>query len=630
MPEDARLADSASSGVRRRRASRYRRARRWVRKRLRWPVLLALGALVALGLVILGAAAWRDVRPVRGELEAARSSLQQAVEDPGAWRTTERRAATAGQIEGALRTVRDARRRVDRSLAVDIARFIPLVSRQRSGLLEIMDDAETGARVGTRLLERVQELDEGGQIREGVLPFDDLGVLANALRDAGQRIRPLVRSADGLWGELGEARRKLNRVAGPMSARLLDGADALDVARGFLGADGRRRHLVAMQNNAEMRDQGMVLSYAVVSADESGIRFDRSGNIGDLRLDRPVATPIPEGTQAMFGYINPTTIWQSVNATADFAWSGRVMADMYQEKTGEPVDGVIAIDVPGLAALLRVVGPVNVEGVPEAISADNVGRVLLHDLYEGLSPTSDQGPRRERLADVTGVVIERLTGGAHDAVGLGRELGEAAAGGHFKLWSSRPDEERVFERIGLGGGPGLEDPERTFHVAVQNRTSTKLDYFVHPTVRMEVQLTEDGGAFVRTTVVIDNQAPVGAAPSYQLGPDPYTEKPGDYSAWVLVWGPAGATQAASVQESGLTLTEGIVTVAAGEQREVVIDTLIPGAVRDEKLLLRLVPQPRLVPVHLTVQAVGDGWGDGAPSWEGPWDRTRTIEWEVRL
>ena len=48
------------------------------------------------------------------------------------------------------------------------------------------------------------------------------------------------------------------------SDRLLDAAAAMGVARAFAGAEGERRYFVALQNNAEMRDGGMVLSYAVI------------------------------------------------------------------------------------------------------------------------------------------------------------------------------------------------------------------------------------------------------------------------------------------------------------------------------------------------------------------------------
>ncbi|MFN2506375.1 MAG: DUF4012 domain-containing protein [Acidimicrobiales bacterium] len=630
MSGDARLAEPARPTVRRRRRSRYRRARRWLRKRLRWPVVLALACLFALGAVVIGAAAWRDVRPVRAELKAARGVLQRAVDDPAALRTSERRAGTLAEIQGAMRTIATARRRVERSPAVGLARLVPLVSRQRAGLLSILRDAEEGAGAGLHLLTQVQDLDQGTLIRQGSIPFDGLQELSTELGGAGRRIQKLVKPSSGLWGDLRDARREFNRVAQPMAERLVQGGDALAATRTFIGADGDRRHLVAMLNNAEMRDQGMVLSYAIAHFSGGQLTFEKTGSVDELPLDRHAPTPVPPGTQQVFGFINPTLLWQSVNATADFAWSGRAMVEMYQQASGQPVDGVIAIDVPGLAALLRVVGPVSIDGIAEPITAENASRILLHDLYEGLAPTSPQGERRERLADVTQTVIQRLTASSQDAVALGRELGEVAAGGHFRLWSPRPDEEGVFERTGLGGGPAVEDADRTFHVAVENRTATKLDYYVKPSVEQVITLTPEAEAVVRTKVVIENQAPVGAPASYQLGPDEFTSVPGEYTAWVLLWGPAGAAQPNSVPESGLTLSQEVQTVHAGDRTEVTFETRIPDAVRNGRMDLRLVPQPRLENMDLSVRLEPGVWrATGPTTWRGPWDRARRFSWPVQ-
>jgi hypothetical protein len=334
----------------------------------------------------------------------------------------------------------------------------------------------------------------------------------------------------------------------------------------------------------------------------------------------------------VFGPIRPTQTWQSVNATADFAFSGRAMSDMYRQAAGQPVDGVIALDVPALAALLRTVGPVTIDGVVEPITADNVGRLLLNDFYQGLGVTSDQTVRRERQGEVVKAVMDRLTSGTRDAVAVGRALGDAAQGGHLRLWSAEPGEEEVFERTGLGGGPATKEADRTFHLAVQNRTASKIDYFVRPSVRQDVQVTTQGTAVVRTTVVIENRAPLTATPSYQFGPAGITEKPGDYLAWVLLWGPAGSRQVQNgVAESGLNLSQFVVAVPAGESREVSFETVIPGAVRDGRLRLRLVPQARLEPMALSVNVSTQdkrSVGGSPASWQGAWDRVQNLDWRI--
>jgi hypothetical protein len=573
----------------------------------------------------------------RSQLLGARSTLQRAVDDPGALGTPEGRAGAIAQVDGALQAIRSSRRRVARSPIIAVAAAVPGLRSQRAGFLQLIDDSAAAASAGRDLLQRIDGLAAGNQIRDGALPLEAVAELGVQVRAAGEAIgaRGQAIGAGGgtsghLWGPLGRARRQFDEVARSSARRLAEGADALGAARTFLGAGGSRRYLVALQNNAEMRDQGIVLSYVPVSLRDGRLTFEKGGSTNDIPLDRPAPTAVPAGTSAVFGPARPTQRWTAVNASADFAFSGRAMVDMYRQATGQSVDGVIAIDVPGLAALLRVVGPVQVEGRGEAITADNAGQVLLHDFYEGLGPTSDQTARKERLGDVLRVVGDRLTAGSRDAVSLGRELGQAARGGHLRLWSAAPGEEEVFERTGLGGGPGTAEADRTFHVAVENRSGSKLDYYVKPTVRQVVTLTPQGAANVHTTVVVENQAPVGAAPSYALGPDEFTKKPGDYLAWVLLWGPAGSTMPSFTPESGLNLTDRVTLVGAGERKELSFDTLVPDAVREGRLRLRLVPQARLEPASLDVRLEAPGWSvEGSRSWQGPWDTVRTFEWSVR-
>ncbi len=593
--------------------------------------MLAVLCVLGLGLVVVAALGYNDLRQVRSNLSGARDTLQQSIDDPRLLRTSDGRAQVRTQIDAAIASLGSARHRVHHSLPLSVVQVVPGLKTQRAGLLTLVDDAGTAAAGASDLLDQIDSLVSRSQLRDGEVPVDGVRELNRDLVLVADRIRPLVRPTSGLWGPVGDARRKFDEVATSSVRRLDQGAEAVKAATTFLGADGDRRYLIAVENNAEMRDQGSVLQYVVVRFSGRRLVFERNGSVADLALTTPAPTPLPPGTEQVFGPIQPTLLWQSVNASADFPLSGRVMSDMYRQTTGQGVDGVIAVDVPGLAALLRVVGPVATPGHAELVSADNVGQILLHDQYEGVAVDAPQSARRERLGDVTRGVIDRLTGGSFDAVALGRELGDAAQGGHLRLWSQDASEQDVFVRTGLGGAPAASNPDRTFHMAVENGTATKLDYYVKPSVRQEVELTAQGAAVVRTTVSVDNRAPVDAPPSYAFGPDGVTQaKPGDYVAWMLLWGPAGSTQQGSVGESGLELSQHFVPVAAGQHRELTFETVIPHAVRDGHLELRLVPQARAEPVDLQVHLKAPGWhiGGQPTTWQGPWTKIFSLRWSA--
>src|ERR1700738_2573121 len=96
--------------------------------------------------------------------------------------------------------------------------------------------------------------------------------------------------------------------------------------------------------------------------------------------------------------------------------------------------------------------PVKVPGHDQPVTSANAATVLLHDLYDSVAP-NDQGTRKARLSAVAAEVIARLKAGSFDPIPLGRRLATAAAGGHLRLWSANPDEEKTLEAASLGGGP---------------------------------------------------------------------------------------------------------------------------------------------------------------------------------
>ncbi|MEW6155702.1 MAG: DUF4012 domain-containing protein, partial [Actinomycetota bacterium] len=619
------------------------RSRRRPRGRVgRW--LRAVGAVVAPAVVVASAVvlmAWRDTDRAREQLEDVRQTLVQAVAGPAVLADPQGRTDLAALLAAAAEGAEAAGRDLEASRPLSLIGWVPGGREQRAGLLGLAGDASAAARVLSSMVAGIDQAAAGAAVEGSTVPLDALGLLAAEAERGGSALARLDRGSDGLVPPLAAARDDLDELLRSTAGRLEGAAGAIEATRGFLGAAGPRRHLIAVQNNAEMRDQGLVASYGVLRVEGGRFSLERSGSVLDLTLDAPADVALPPGTEAVFGSLFPTQTWQSVNATADFALSGAAMAAMYRQATGTAVDGVIGVDVPALAALLGALGPVDVPpagpgggpAAPGALTAANAAQFLLHDQYEGLPPLADTSGRRDRLADLTGAVVERL-GSAGDAMALGQSLGGAAGGGHLRLWSADPGEQGTFERAGLAGGPVAgQSPEvaaRTFHLAVQNRTATKLDWFVHPEVHLDVRLTPGGDAVVWPTLTIENRAPVGAAPSYRLGPDGFTGAPGDYVGWVLLWSPVGSQVAGSVSESGLELTERVVAVGAGQSATVRLGPVtVPGAVRDGQLALRLVPQPRAHPVPLTVTLDPGRWRAGVDErWKGTWDRSLTLSWPV--
>ena len=554
------------------------------------------------------------------DLDAARRALAQAASIDRLLTGEGRRTLLADLDDATDRSSR-AGRTLRASIPLRVIGVVPGLGHQRQGAILLARDATTASQSARSLTATLDRLDPQSRVAGARLPLAALAELEAEARRAAATLRPTVRRSASLWGPLNTARDRYDEQAADAATRLADAADALGAARTFAGENGPRRYLVAGQNNAEMRDQGMVLSYAVLRFDRGAFAVERTGSVTDLSLPRPAPLAVPAGTNDVFGALEPTRLWQSVNATADVSWSSTAMLDMYRSATGEQLDGVVMIDVPALVQLLRVIGPVTAEGIPEPVTAQNAPRLLLRDLYDRLPPGADQGPRRDAIAGVARASVGHIGSQAIDVTRLARGLSVAARGGHLRVYSRDADEQATFERIGASGGPAVpaDRAGRTFHYAVQNATGTKLDFFVRHRVRLDVTTTEAGNAIVKTTITVQNGAPADAKASYVMGPTANQSRAGQYAGRVYVWGPATAEQFDSTDESALRLTERLVDVAPQSAAEVTVETRMRGAVADGVLELRLVPQPLLVPAQLEVVV------DGRSRVATRWDRTFDLE-----
>ena len=321
------------------------------------------------------------------------------------------------------------------------------------------------------------------------------------------------------------------------------------VAAVLLGADGPRRMFIALQNNAEMRDQGMVLSYAVAESANGSFHITRSGSVQDMPLLLAPVTDVtlPSGTQAVFGSLHPLQLWQSVNATADTALAGRAMQSMYRAATGDPVDGTIALDVPALASLLSVTGPVSVAGIAEPISSENAARGPAQRPVRASRQLERRHPRHgnNNSPTVAAAVIDRIESGPINAPSLDSRARQRRRRRSHLGHERGPDDQAALERAGLSGPVGprgrrieqFTSPSRTARRTNSTGSSTR-------SVDMDVSVTPDGTAVDHPTVTVPNRAPVPTPSSEQFGPDRIvTDVAGLYRARVYFWGPAGGRSA---------------------------------------------------------------------------------------
>ncbi|HWE66949.1 MAG TPA: DUF4012 domain-containing protein [Acidimicrobiales bacterium] len=571
---------------------------------------IAVGAIIVLFAVALGLT-FKTYEDVRTPLSNAQDTLTALAHNPDSLNTGLGRNLTEIRLATAAKEIASAQHTLSSSFGLRVLGVLPGLDTQRAGLTQLVSDLHTATINSLRLLESLSTL--ASHSHGTTISLLDLRSLGTVMGTARTELAAAQRSSSGLWGPIGSDRQRFDREDA-RAIRLLGQGQALTrYAIPFLGGAGQRNYLVLGENNAEMRDGGSILSYSTLQSVNGSLTESNGGSVVNVALPAPVrGVPLPAGTKKLFGELEPTLLWQSANAPADFPFTGRVTQAMFAAATGAHVEGVIGLDVVALQGLLALTGPVTVAGIPEPVTSDNAASVLLDQLYEGDPPGSSQDPRHEELGAVTSAAVHQLQSGDVDVVALARTLATEVAGRHLQIWDENPSYERTITEVDASGAVDTTDPTRTFHVAVENATTTKLDFFIRVSISDTVYVTPSGTAQVDTSVTLHNTAPAGQAPSYQLGPDGINSHVvGQYVGRVILWGPRGASQPNSVAESGLRATEVDLSVLPGQSATAQFSSSIPGAVHQGTFHLVFVPQARLFPETLKIHLVGAALAPGS-------------------
>jgi hypothetical protein len=279
------------------------------------------------------------------------------------------------QLDEADRAFADARRSLF-SLWSRPAWVVPIVGQNlralRTAAVEGQRLAASGKALTSASLDSVRpnngrvSLDE---VEAATLPMIDA---AEEVSDAYRRLRGARKAwvLPPLRGRLDRALVQLGRAdsAADRARQILAELPSL------LGANGLRRYFV-VQTAAELRGSGGFLgNYAEITADHGQlalVKIGRTQQLNDASDPRSRRLVGPPDYVSRYGRFAPERFWQNVNVSPEFPTDATVIANLYPQSGGQPVDGVLAVDPTGLANLLCLTGPINVAEWPEPITPDN-------------------------------------------------------------------------------------------------------------------------------------------------------------------------------------------------------------------------------------------------------------------
>ena len=296
---------------------------------------------------------------------------------------------------------------------------------------------------------------------------------------AARHAQLAVEAAPSSWlPYVAMARRSVATQLATLDGELTGADRAVRLIVPMLGAQGPRTYFVGILDEAEARGGGGIPgAYAIATADHGHITFDHFGTDDDLRGVR-ADVDLGADFAAQYRQDDPTGYFQNSNVSPDFRDAAQIWAAMWQKKTGQHIDGALAIDPTALSYLLKVTGPtVSADGT--RITANNVVALTQstqYAKYPAYTPR-DKAQRKAYLTSLAKSVSKHLTKGGNVAR-LARAFSDAAQQRRFLVWSRDASLEKQLEQAGWAGV--LAAPKGTPYsgFVVTNGSGTKLDYYL--------------------------------------------------------------------------------------------------------------------------------------------------------
>ncbi|HEX2383483.1 MAG TPA: DUF4012 domain-containing protein [Acidimicrobiales bacterium] len=391
-------------------------------------------------------------------------------------------------------------------------------------------------------------------------------------------------------------------------------SEAVAVLPDLLGGNGDRQYFVVFATPSEARDLGGFMgAYGLLTAKDGKLSLSKTGRVRDLnRAGKGRALTDPSRFPDRFLTLAPNLYWQDVTGTSDFPTVAEAVRQMWPQSGGKQLDGVVYLDPEALAGMMRLTGPVTVAGYDQPLTPDTAASFLLRDQY-ALFPNDS---RHEFLVDAAKTVFKKLTTGTlPQPKKIADTLAPAVAERRLMLNSFHPDEQALFERLGIDGALPPVDGD-FLSVRASNRGLSKIDAYMRRTVSDDVTVDPRRNLVHSTvTVTVHNDAPASGLPSIVIG-NHRGKPPGTNSTTIAVSTPL---KLVDVQRGGVSIARGasmeygrsvftaLVDVPPGAETTVTFD--LEGTIDvHDGYRLEVLPQPLVNPDHLEVHVhAAPGW-----------------------
>jgi len=555
--------------------------------------LVAGMLLLAVALGLHYRALYADVAEGRGLLREAQDVLESGQLDVG----EEELVRADDRLVRAGYLFDSAQHRLDRDPFLTLAGLLPLAGDQVKAARQMTGIGLEASLVGRLAVEVARDFNavrtrEGGTLPEkSVVLLEQVGPEMESLEAHLAAVDERRHRIDenGLLPPLAAAVRELDEQRERVYELTQDYRCARELVPSVLGFSGPRTYLVLAQNNAELLPTGGLISvYGLITVREGRIEemsFKDAVAFSDrwMEAGHYVEPPGPLANYLLKGWSWNLAL---ANWSPDFPTAARQARWFFEAGGGQPVDGVIAINVTTLQKLLGVTGPVDIPEYGVRVSKENALDVIEAHTRSPAHPGDD---RKAIVGLVADEVLRRvLHAEPSQWSSLLDTLQELGDGKDLLIYLNDAGEQRLVREMGWDGG--IRDSSGDYLMVVDaSVNSTKLNIAMEQSVHLDIALDELGNARHRVTLGYVNNLP-----RWQEGRDPELVSRlmlgGTYGGYVrLLTAPAsrlvGVTERGRSigleevsEEGGKTVFGRFFALPSGEEKALQIEYVSPTVV----------------------------------------------------
>ncbi len=276
-------------------------------------------------------------------------------------------------------------------------------------------------------------------------------------------------------------------------------------------SQGKKSYLVLLQNNMELRPTGGFIG-SVARVDFEGGKLKKIEVQDVYALDGGLNLPVeaPKDLKADLGVSN----WylRDSNWEPDFPTAARQSQWFYNKEASILVDGVVALDLTGVANLLSVVGPLELKDYGEKIDHDNLFERAVTYAEVSFFPGSE-AKKNFLNSLLTALFNKMFFVPQQNWPGITSSIGESFEEKHFLIYLHDPALFSYIDSLKFSGAlprpAAIKQGELLDFISLveANLGANKSNYYLDRKLNLETGIGKEGEINHRLRIFYENKSP---------------------------------------------------------------------------------------------------------------------------